>query len=176
MFQHYYVAAKLVTDTHTLSHAQNDYHTPCIFAEGLWCSSTILLLSTQTQMNVKASTHIRLLSLNYHVENLPVLLLLSSLDCWFFFRRSGPSSDIQTDPSGAVSRIASAAIVNTYALHILAINFCLVYALSDTHTCIVYMSLVSVLTQNLGHGVGRACSHNKAFGLLPFPTSKRNLY
>ena len=49
--------------------------------------------------------------------------LLSSLDCWFFFRRSGPSRDIQMDPSGAVSRIASAAIVNTCAWHELQICF-----------------------------------------------------
>jgi hypothetical protein len=27
-----------------------------------------------------------------------------------------------------------------------------------------------------GCGVGGVCSHNKAFGLFPFPTSKRSLY
>jgi hypothetical protein len=36
--------------------------------KGLWCSSTVWLLSTQTRMNVMATVRVRL-SLNFHGQN-----------------------------------------------------------------------------------------------------------
>ena len=38
------------------------------------------------------------------------------------------------------------------------------------HECVKIQGMIG------GHGVGGACSHDKAFGLSPFPISKRILY